>query len=106
MALTREQILARKTVSRPAERFDLDPDSYVLIRGMSHGQAFEARVDDAGDRYDLMIHFALVDPILTVEEVHEWRLGEDAGVIEDLVGRIMVLSGLTEGAGKSSVPSA
>jgi hypothetical protein len=104
--LTREQILARKTTSRKTEPFVLPDGSVILIRGMTHGQAFDARQDDPAERYDMMIHFGVAQPALDVSDAHEWRVNEDAGVIESLVGRIMEMSGLSEGAGKSGVPGA
>lgn len=104
--LTREQILARKTTGRPAKPFVLPDGSSVMLRGLSHGQAMESRVDDVAERYDLMLHYGLAGPVLSIEEVREWRAEEDAGVIEAIVDKIMTMSGLNEGAGKSGVPSA
>lgn len=104
--LTRDQILARKTTGRPAKPYVLPDGSTIMVRGLSHGQAMEARVDDIGDRYDLMLHYGMAGPVLSVEEVQAWRAEEDAGVIEGIVERIMIMSGLNEGAGKSGVPGA
>jgi hypothetical protein len=106
MALTREQILARKTVGRPPVKFTLPDGEVILIRGMTHGESFQARTDDPDERYDYMIHFGLVEPKLSLEDARAWRQGDDAGVIESVCHRVMELSGLAEGAGKSGVPSA
>jgi hypothetical protein len=104
-ALTREQILARKTTGRTPQPYVLPDGSSIMVQGMTHGEAMASQVDDTGQRYDLMIHFG-TGKLLSPEDAQAWRDVEEVNVIEGVVAKIMELSGLGEGAGKSGVPSA
>jgi hypothetical protein len=106
MALTREQILARKVAGK-TEEFKID-DDVVIIRGLTRDETLQMR--NAGESGDLaatdniMIHFGLVEPAMTVEEVAQWAAQDDAGTLVDLSQAIARLSRMGEGAGKSGVP--
>jgi hypothetical protein len=109
MTLTREQILSRKvgTATYPHQM----GDDVVLIRGLSRNESLEVRylVDDQGDRKaadNLIIHYGLVEPALSVEDVELWGSQDAAGELTRLSNHIAEVSGLVEGAGKSGVPRA
>lgn len=103
MALTREQILARKVAGK-TEPFKIDGDE-VIIRGLTRNEALRVReCATTGDMDNLMISFGLVDPVMSPEDVDAWGEGGDAGTMIRLSNRISELSGMVEGAGKSGVP--
>lgn len=53
-----------------------------------------------------MIALAMIDPVLTEDEVAAWQENSPAGELADVSDRISELSGLFEGADKSGVPGA
>jgi hypothetical protein len=105
VALTREQILARK-VAGHTESFKIG-DGEVIIRGLTRNEALLVRAgDNAGEMDNLMISLGMVDPVMTPEDVDAWGEVGDAGTMIRLSNRISELSGMVEGAGKSGVPRA
>lgn len=107
MALTRDQILARKVAGNTVKH-QLD-DGYVIIRGLSRDEALEVQnVGQAGDLAgadNLLLHYGLVDPALSLEDVAAWAGADSAGALTGVSNHISEISGLSEGAGKSRVPS-
>jgi hypothetical protein len=105
MALTREQILARKVAGR-TEVYPVD-DGEVVIRGLTRNEALAVReADTLADKDNLLISLGLVDPVLSPEDVAAWAENDEAGVLAGISTRIGELSGMGEGAGKSRVPRA
>jgi hypothetical protein len=108
VALTREQILARK-VAGHTEEHKLG-DDVVIIRGLSFAESIEVRTKlEAGDLAAgnaIMFHYALVDPALSLDDVDVWMASDEGGELTRLGNHISELSGLVEGAGKSGVPRA
>lgn len=105
MALTREQILARKVAGHTEEH----PigDDVVIIRGLTRDESLDMRTaGEAGDLRaadNLLIHYGLVEPQMSVEDVAAWAAADDAGTLVDLSQAIARLSRMVEGAGKSRV---
>lgn len=66
--------------------------------------------DDHPSGYDLlgldnaMLAAAMVDPVLTEEEVEQWAAGSPAGEVTKVANAVQRLSGLTEEATKSDIP--
>jgi hypothetical protein len=108
MALTREQILARKTAGKTEEYPLSDGSGTVTIRGLSRNEALQVRdAGGIGKGEDLLVSFGLVDPPMSPEDVAEWGEAEgDFMVITGLSEAIGRLSGMVEGAGKSRVSRA
>jgi len=52
-----------------------------------------------------MLHFGMVDPMLTIEDVSLWQKASPAGEIEPVARRISELSGLREGSDKEAYKS-
>ncbi len=105
MALTREQILARKVAGK-TEIYPID-DGEVVIRGLTRNEALEVReAETLADKDNLLISLGLVEPTMSPEDVAAWAESDEAGVLAGLSERIGVLSGMSEGAGKSRVPRA
>jgi hypothetical protein len=102
--LTREQILARK---QGHEVFDLpDGSGSVVVRGLNRREALHvAEIDDLRERDAFLIAAGLIDPALSPDDVLAWGDVDDTNTLEAVSRKIGELSGMVEGAGKSSVPS-
>jgi hypothetical protein len=106
MALTREEILNRKVGRRTVT---LPGGGEVVIRGLSHGEVSagqEQHEVDVNARTCFYIATALVDPVLSFDDVLTWSQDGNAGDLTTISEAIQELSALTEGAGKSRNPSA
>lgn len=98
--LTREQILARKTGKGKAT---LPDGSTVAIRALTRDEVLEAQeCDSLAERDNLIIAAGMTDPKLSVEDVAAWAAAADAGDLTAVTDAIAELSGLKQGAGKSS----
>jgi hypothetical protein len=107
MALTREEILARKTGPKTEEYKLSDGSGTVTIRGLTRNEAIRIRDEQGGidARDNLLISLGLVDPAMTPDDVAAWGDAEGQFVVmTDLSEAIGRLSGMVEGAGKSGVP--
>lgn len=99
--LTREQILARKTGRGKATMPD---GSVVAIRAMTRDEVITMQeMEDVADRDNFIISTGMTDPKLSVEDVAAWAAGGDAGDLVAVSDAVAELSGLKQGAGKSSV---
>lgn len=99
--LTREQILSRKTGRGSAT---LPDGTTVGIRALTRAEILEVQdLDSLGERDDHIVSMGMTDPVLTVAEVSAWAAGGDAGDLVAVTEAIAELSGLKQGAGKSSV---
>jgi hypothetical protein len=88
------------------EDYDIPDVGTVRIRILSWDEcaAFEKWAQTGRDGievYRRILATALVDPILTEEEVGEWMRVAPAGEIENLARHVIRISGLVEGAQKS-----
>lgn len=108
MALTREQILARK-VSGNTESYKEDGEEIAVVRGLTLDEAMQLKTVDGeaaarGDKEYLMISFGMLEPRLSFSEVKEWASQDSAGTLTNIAQLINQLSRMGEGAGKSGVP--
>lgn len=105
--LTREEILARKSAGKTKIHKLSDGSGEVEIRPLTRGETLELRdAETLAEKDNVLIHFGLVNPAMTIDEVREWAADESAGVLSDLSQAIGEISGMSEGAGKSGVPRA
>lgn len=105
--LTREEILARKQAGRTEVYALADGTGEVEIRGLTRDETLVLRdAETLAEKDNILIHFGLVNPAMTIAEVAEWAAGETAGTLSALSQRIGEISGMSEGAGKSGVPRA
>lgn len=80
----------------------------VRVRGLSRREtiamreAFEGGIETT--EFYLLTH-GLVDPVLTAEEVEQWREAATAREITPVTDRILELSGLAEGSAKAAIKS-
>lgn len=103
--LTREQILARKVAGR-TETVPLSGGDEVEVRGLSRGEAAECGEIESADEVEcLALHYGLVNPALTVDEVREWRRNDESGEVQKVVDVVQRLSGTAPGQGKDATKS-
>lgn len=103
--LTREQILARKVAGR-TELVPLSGGDEVEVRGLSRGEASECgKIDDQDDVECLALHYGLVNPALSVDEVRAWRKSDESGEVQKVVDAVQRLSGTAPGQGKDATKS-
>lgn len=70
----------------------------VRVRALSRAEVFRFQgVTDAGLLDSGMLAAAMVDPVLTPEEVDQWRASAPNGEIDVVTDAILALSGLREG---------
>ena len=103
MALTREQILARKT-GRGVVKL---ADGEVHIRALTRDEALAVRdLDTVAEQDNFIISTGLVEPQLSVEDVAAWAASDDAGELSKVSEGIAELSGMTAKSGKAATKSA
>lgn len=109
--LTREQILARKVAGK-TEVVELDDGDEVEVRGITRGEAAEiGKIDpELVENMDteseiLALHFGLVNPALTVEDVRVWYKQDKNGSLQKAIEMIRYLSGQADGQGKEATKS-
>jgi hypothetical protein len=100
--LTRDQILARKLGH---DVFELpDGSGTVTLRGLNRREAMtSAAIEDHYERDAFLISAGMVDPAMSIDDVKAWGDADGTDTLEAVSRRIGELSGMVEGAGKSSV---
>lgn len=102
MALTRDQILARKAGH---EQVPLGT-GFVVVRGMTRKEAHRSRECDGEEEAEIFgVATCLVDPKMSIEDVRAWFEGDASGEVQPIVERILQLSGMMEGQGKEATKS-
>ena len=98
--LTREQILARKIGKGKAT---LPDGSTVAIRALTRDEVLRLQeIEDIGKRDNLAASMAITNPQLSAEDVALWAAEGNAGDLVTIIEAVQELSGLRQGAGKSS----
>ena len=86
----------------------IDGVGAVKVRGLSRGEADDVVTAREADGVLAMerkiLHFGVVDPALTEDEVSQWQRLADTAELNAVIARISELSGMDEGAAKSGVP--
>ena len=102
MTVDKAALLARRLGEG---KHEIEGVGTVVIRGLSRAEVLTLQGLDGGtaasDRR--MLALALVDPVLTEDEVKVWQENSVPGEIEALTVAIAELSGLGVGAAKSGV---
>jgi hypothetical protein len=86
--------------------YDIPDVGTVRIRRLAWDEcaeitAWTEKGRDSKAVYRRVLALALVDPVLSEDEVAEWMRGAPAGEIEDLARHVLTASGMQEGAQKS-----
>lgn len=90
---------------------ELEGIGTVYVRPLSSGEVYAINKAFDGNVSEITTHSiatAMVDPVMSVDEVRAWRAGAPAGEVEQVGDAIRDLSGLNPGARKErlkSVPS-
>ena len=103
--LTRAEILARKVYGK-TDTVTLEDGAQVIVRGMTRGEARElSRIDDPGDVENTALHYGLVEPALSIEDVAKWCANDGSGDVQTVVDAIQRLSGTAPGQPKEYTKS-
>lgn len=103
--MDKDALLKRKADS-DTRKVPIGDLGFVLVRGLSRGEVTAAKDDFPEEqRENALIAMALVDPEMTVDEVGQWLDTAPAGDSVAVMTAVAELSGITEGARKSSVPA-
>jgi hypothetical protein len=92
----------------PEDDVEIPGVGTVRVRGLSRHEMLvagrqESRGVEAMER--LMLHFAMVDPVLTEDEVARWQKCSPANELSPVVTRINELSGIGKDAQKEAYKS-
>lgn len=89
----------------PTDEVSIPGVGTITIRGLSRYELLLAGkgTEDAALIERRMLSYAMVDPVLTVDEVAAWQKASPAGELGPVTTKMRELSGLAEGAGKSAV---
>jgi hypothetical protein len=100
--LTRDEILARKTGKGVAT---LPDGSTVAIRALTRNEVLQAQegTRTLAERDNYIVAAGMTDPQLSEDDVAAWAAEAEAGDLVAITEAIAELSGLKQGAGKSSV---
>lgn len=100
--LTRDEILARKTGKSKAT---LPDGGEVAVRALTRDEVLESQeCATVADRENFIIATGMINPVMSIEDVHTWATTGGAGDLVAVSDRIAELSGLKQGADKSRVP--
>lgn len=113
--MDKEVLLKRKAGLRTTEVPLDDGEIVVMVRGLSSGEVREIKKEhpNEAEAENAFIAKALVDPVMTYEEVTLWLSGDPndpddhgapAGDGVAVMQAVADLSGISEGARKSRVP--
>lgn len=101
--MDKEALLGRK--ASDTRSVPIDGVGDVVVRGLTRGEVKAVNADYKGDdRENALISLALVDPVLTVDEVATWLDEAPAGDSVAVMNAVAELSGMAEGSAQKSVP--
>lgn len=106
--MDKNQLIARGGAAPKTREVPIgDGGGAVTVRSLSRAVVKSCKVKADGDQdlfEYLVVSAALVDPVMTPEEVTSWLEGAPAGDSVAVMGAINELSGLSEEAAKRGVP--
>lgn len=105
-AVADEDLKAKLFKARlPEEEVDVPGVGTVRIRALSRAEAMKLRKMSSASVEVIerkLIALAMVDPVLTEDEVGKWQEASTAGELEVVSTRVSEISGMTEGAAKEA----
>jgi hypothetical protein len=78
----------------------------VRVRALSRAEALKVTDTEmpVARMEQLLLSMAMLDPVMSEQDVAEWQSAASAGELEPITKVIQRLSGLAQGAAKSGVP--
>lgn len=104
-ALSRNEILARKVHGETARVPIDDQGGYVVVRGLTRGEAHETVGKSTREAEVIAIAAGLIEPAMDRADVEVWLDNEESGIIDLVIKQIQHLSGEWRGAGKEYTKS-
>lgn len=103
--LSRDEILARR-VHGDVERVALADGAEVVVRGLTRGEARRVDLtDDPGEAENLAVHYALVEPALSLEDVAGWAEQADSDDFQRIAEAVQRLNKVSKAAAKEVTKS-
>lgn len=103
--LSRDEILAR-SVHGVTERVDLGNGDEIVVRGLTRGEATQTnKLDDEGEIECLALHFAIVEPAMSLDDIRAWRDNDVSGAVQVVANVVQRLSGSAPGQTKEATKS-
>lgn len=102
MAVDKKQLFKARL---PEEEVDVPGVGTVRVRALSRAEAMKLRKLASSSVEVIerkMLALALVDPVLTEDEVGQWQEASTAGELEAVSNKVSELSGMTDGAAKEA----
>jgi hypothetical protein len=100
-----KELLKKRRAADNTRQVPIDDLGSVTVRALSRTEVKRATVKNDEDQTEAnFISAAMVDPVMTPEDVAEWLDGAPAGDSVAVADAIAELSGMSEGAQKSGVP--
>lgn len=99
--------LTADRVSLNTDTVDIPGVGSVVVRGLSRFEFLVAQKkhpDDTLRQERFILSTALVDPVLTEDDVADWQKASGPNEINEVATAINRLSGIGQGADKSGVP--
>lgn len=102
MTINKAELLASRLSQEDVE---LGEVGSVRIRSLSRAEVLKIKGKEMPleEMERLLVSAALVDPVLTEDEVSQWQASSGAGEIEAVTQAIVRLSGLEDSASKKAV---
>lgn len=100
--MDKADLLKKRT--RETREVKLEDFGTVTVRGLTAGEVKRWKGKPEAEVERLVIAAAMVDPVLTVDEVDEWAENAPFGHLIDVIQAIYELSGVSAGAAKSGLP--
>lgn len=76
----------------------------ITVRGLSAGEVKQWKGRPEREVERMVLATAMVDPVLTPEEVDEWAEAAPFGHLVEVLQAVYDLSGVSAGAAKSGIP--
>lgn len=105
MAIDKAALLARKAQGTTREIPLPSGDGFVVVRGLTRKEALRVQGDEMDEETAerMLLAVALLDPVLTEDEIGEWQDGAPAGELVPVVDAILEMSGLNAEVQKESM---
>ncbi len=102
--MDKNKLIADRVINARAQ-VRIDGVGTITVRALSRMEFLDSQdVANDGARERFVLSRAMVDPVMTEEDVKKWQEGSPGFEINMVANRINELSGLRKGADKSGLP--